>query len=104
MNIKICNVLAMTVILQVSITASPSFAAPLEQQGINQQKDGISGKWYEYEIRKLSKKGIMIEDSKGTSWPDRLVTRGEFDILVARALGLSAGQSQFSNLKLADPS
>lgn len=94
----------MTAILQAGITTSPSFAAPLEQQGITQQKDDISGKWYEHEIRKLSKKGIMIGDGKGTFWPDRLVTRGEFATLVTRALGLLAGQSHFSDLELADPS
>lgn len=43
MKRKICNVLAMTVILQAGIIASPSSAAPLEQQGITQQKDDISG-------------------------------------------------------------
>ncbi|MGE7885509.1 S-layer homology domain-containing protein [Bacillus sp. NPDC094077] len=104
MKRKICNVFAMTAILQAGITTSPSFAAPLEQQGLTQQKDDISGKWYEHEIRELSKKGIMIGDGKGTFWPDRLITRGEFATLVTRALGLPAGQSHFSDLKLADPS
>ncbi|MGE7940081.1 S-layer homology domain-containing protein [Bacillus paramycoides] len=104
MKRKICNVLAMTVILQAGITASPSFAAPLEQQGITQQKDDISGKWYEHEIRELSKKGIMVGDGKGSFWPDRLVTRGEFAALIARALELPAGQSHFSDLDLAHPS
>ncbi|MGH0607203.1 S-layer homology domain-containing protein [Bacillus mycoides] len=98
MKRKICNVLAMTVILQAGITASPSFAAPVEQ------KDDISGKWYEQEIRELSKKGIMVGDGKGSFWPDRLVTRGEFAALMARALELPAGQSHFSDLELAHPS
>ncbi|MCQ6360255.1 S-layer homology domain-containing protein [Bacillus cereus] len=104
MKRKICNVLAMTVILQAGITASPSFAAPVEQKGSAQQKDDISGKWYEQEIRELSKKGIMVGDGKGSFWPDRLVTRGEFAALMARALELPAGQSHFSDLELAHPS
>lgn len=97
----------MTVILQAGITASPSFAVPVgpvEQKGLAQQKDDISGKWYEQEIRELSKKGIMIGDGNGSFWPDRLVTRGEFAALVARALELPAGQSHFSDLELAHPS
>ncbi|PEL82474.1 family 10 glycosylhydrolase [Bacillus wiedmannii] len=67
-------------------------------------KDDITGGWYEHEIRELSKKGIMAGDGKGTFWPNRLVTRGEFATLVARSLRLPAGQSQFSDLNLAHPS
>lgn len=46
----------------------------------------------------------MTGDGKGTFWPDRLLTRGEFATLVARALGLPVGHRQFLNLNLADPS
>ncbi|ABS23656.1 M60 family metallopeptidase [Bacillus cytotoxicus] len=70
----------------------------------NKKKDDISGKWYEHEIRELAKKGIMAGDGKGSYWPERLVTRAEFAALIARALQLSEGTSNFKDLGLAHPS
>ncbi|EOW9528153.1 M60 family metallopeptidase [Bacillus cytotoxicus] len=69
-----------------------------------EKKDDISGKWYEHEIRELAKKGIMAGDGKGSYWPDRLVTRAEFATLIARALQLPEGTSNFKDLGLAHPS
>ncbi|MBJ8103835.1 MULTISPECIES: S-layer homology domain-containing protein [Bacillus cereus group] len=67
-------------------------------------KDDITGGWYEADIRELDKRGIMVGDGKGSYWPERLVTRGEFANLVSRSLQLPEGKSNFKDLSTAHPS
>ncbi|WP_410491885.1 S-layer homology domain-containing protein (plasmid) [Bacillus thuringiensis] len=67
-------------------------------------KDDITGGWYEKDIRELASQGIMVGDGQGSYWPDRLVTRGEFATLITRSLKLPAGTSNFSDLHTTDPS
>ncbi|PQZ57221.1 N-acetylmuramoyl-L-alanine amidase [Bacillus sp. MYb209] len=67
-------------------------------------KDDITGGWYEADIRELDKRGIMVGDGKGSYWPERLVTRGEFANLVSRSLQLPEGKSNFKDLNTAHPS
>ncbi|PGM98408.1 S-layer homology domain-containing protein [Bacillus cereus] len=67
-------------------------------------KDDITGGWYEADIRELNKRGIMVGDGKGSYWPERLVTRGEFANLVSRSLQLPEGKSNFKDLSTAHPS
>ncbi|EJV82524.1 S-layer homology domain-containing protein [Bacillus cereus] len=67
-------------------------------------KDDITGGWYEADIRELDKRGIMVGDGKGSYWPERLVTRGEFVNLVSRSLQLPEGKSNFKDLSTAHPS
>ncbi|OJE37823.1 N-acetylmuramoyl-L-alanine amidase [Bacillus proteolyticus] len=64
-------------------------------------KDDITGGWYEADIRELDKRGIMVGDGKGSYWPERLVTRGEFANLVSRSLQLPEGKSNFKDLSTA---
>ncbi|WP_439873821.1 S-layer homology domain-containing protein [Bacillus mycoides] len=67
-------------------------------------KDDITGGWYEADIRELDKRGIMVGDGKGSYWPERLVTRGEFANLVSRSLQLPEGKSNFKDISTAHPS
>ncbi|ARJ23224.1 N-acetylmuramoyl-L-alanine amidase [Bacillus mycoides] len=67
-------------------------------------KDDITGGWYEADIRELDKRGIMVGYGKGSYWPERLVTRGEFANLVSRSLQLPEGKSNFKDLSTAHPS
>lgn len=67
-------------------------------------KDDITGGWYEADIRELDKRGIMIGDGKGSYWPERLVTRGEFANLISRSLQLPEGSSNFNDLNTAHSS
>ena len=67
-------------------------------------KDDITGGWYEADIRELDKRGIMVGDGKGSYWPERLVTRGEFANLISRSLQLPEGSSNFNDLNTAHPS
>ncbi|GLV61682.1 hypothetical protein Bmyc01_03520 [Bacillus mycoides] len=67
-------------------------------------KDDITGGWYEADIRELDKRGIMVGDGKGSYWPERLVTRGEFANLVSRSLQLPEGKSNFKDLSTAHSS
>ncbi|MBC6971603.1 S-layer homology domain-containing protein [Bacillus sp. Xin] len=61
-------------------------------------KDDITGGWYEKDIRELAAKGIMQGDGKGSYWPNRVVTRGEFATLISRSLQLPKGKSTFTDL------
>lgn len=67
-------------------------------------KDDITGSWYEKDIRELAAQGIMLGDGQGSYWPERLVSRGEFATLITRALNLPAGTSDFSDIHTANPS
>ncbi|MBP3972379.1 N-acetylmuramoyl-L-alanine amidase [Bacillus sp. WL1] len=67
-------------------------------------KDDITGGWYEKDIRELAAQGIMVGDGQGSYWPDRLVIRGEFATLITRALKLPEGTSNFTDLHTTNPS
>jgi beta-N-acetylglucosaminidase len=67
-------------------------------------QDDITGKWSEPYIRELAAKGIMVGDGKGTYWPERAVTRGEFATLIANALKLPESSSTFTDLHITDQS
>lgn len=67
-------------------------------------KDDITGGWYEKDIRELASQGIMVGDGQGSYWPDRLVTRAEFATFITRALKLPEGTSKFTDLNTAHPS
>jgi beta-N-acetylglucosaminidase len=66
-------------------------------------QDDITGKWSEPYIRELAAKGIMVGDGKGTYWPERAVTRGEFATLIANALKLPESSSSFKDLHTTSP-
>lgn len=67
-------------------------------------KDDVTGGWYEADIRELAERRIMIGDGKGSYWPKRLVTRGEFANLISRSLQLPEGKSNFKDLNTAHSS
>ncbi|EJS46906.1 hypothetical protein ICG_05496 [Bacillus cereus BAG1X1-3] len=67
-------------------------------------KDDITGGWYEKDIRELASQGIMVGDGQGSYWPDRLVTRAEFATFITRSLKLPEGTSNFTDLNTAHPS
>ncbi|MGH1298674.1 S-layer homology domain-containing protein [Bacillus pretiosus] len=68
------------------------------------EKDDITGGWYEQDIRQLAARKIMFGDGNGSYWPNRLVTRAEFANLMSRALKLPAGNAKFTDLNEAHSS